>query len=48
MTTSQMGHSLECEETELVDEKDDVEGKETTRFLDQKYQNSFAGRCGQG
>ena len=48
MTTSQMGHSLEREETELVDEKDDVEGKETTRFLDQKYQNSFAGRCGQG
>ena len=33
MTTSQMGHSLEREETELVDEKDDLEGKETARFL---------------
>ena len=33
MTTSQMGHSLESEETELVDEKDDVEGKEMARFL---------------
>ena len=33
MTTSQMGHSLEREETELVDEKDDVERKETARFL---------------
>ena len=33
MTTSQMGHSLEREETEVVDEKDDAEGKGTARFL---------------
>ena len=36
MTTSQMGHSLEREKIELVDEKDDVEGKETARFLAQE------------
>jgi hypothetical protein len=36
VTTSQMGYSLEREETELVDEKDDVEGKETARFLAQE------------
>ena len=36
MTTSQMGYSLEREETELVDERNNAEGKETARFLEQE------------
>jgi hypothetical protein len=39
MTTSQMGYSLEGEETELVDERDDAEGKETARFLAPEISN---------
>ena len=39
MTTSQMGYSLEREETELVDERDNAEGKETARFLAPEISN---------
>jgi ribonuclease HI len=39
MTTGQMGYSLEREETELVDERDDAEGKETARFLAPEISN---------
>ena len=48
MTTSQMEYSLEREETELVGERDDAEGKETARFLAPEISNLSAGRCGQG